>query len=190
MIDRDTRPQGESYLGSRGMELSGRRKIAASRETVYTALNDIAVLRRCIPGCRSIEKIAADKLRANVSFQVGPVRVSFDGAVTLSDLDPPNGLTITGSVSGGTAGCADGAAAVALIANGATTSLDYHVTATIGGMATLLGTTMHDRIATRLASEFLSRFEQAVAPSDRGKRFNETSARRAPVLLRAAQKPR
>jgi len=36
-----------------------------------------------------------------VTLRVGPVKASFVGMVTLSDLDPPNGYTITGEGSVG-----------------------------------------------------------------------------------------
>ena len=172
------------------MEMSGRRRIAASRETVYAALSDVAVLRRCIPGCQSIEKAGNDAVTARVRFLVGPVRVSFDGAVTLSDLDPPNGLTITGSVSGGAAGYAEGFAAVTLVADGEATSLNYMATAAIGGMVTLLGATILDRTATRLVAEFLSRFERAVTLPKEGFRRGPISTNRAPATSRPAQRLR
>ncbi|MET0295467.1 MAG: SRPBCC domain-containing protein, partial [Phenylobacterium sp.] len=39
------------------MELSGAQIIPAPRERVWAALNDPEVLRRCIPGCESLERV-------------------------------------------------------------------------------------------------------------------------------------
>jgi carbon monoxide dehydrogenase subunit G len=54
----------------------------------------------------------------DVKLKIGPIKVRFTGIVTLSDLDPPNGYTITGEDSGGVAGFAKGSAAVRLVFEG------------------------------------------------------------------------
>ena len=144
------------------MDMSGTQKIAASRETVYAALNDTEVLRQCIPGCQSIEKTSDDELKATVRLKIGPMKVSFNGKVTLSDLDPPNGYTITGEGSGGVAGHAKGAAKVALVADGEATDVNYTVKADIGGKIAQLGARLIDGTAKKLAGEFFARLEQVV----------------------------
>ena len=83
------------------MDMNGSQRIEASREVVYAALNDIEILRQCIPGCETIEKTSETEMTAKVVLKIGPVKASFSGKVTLSDLDPPNGYTITGEGSGG-----------------------------------------------------------------------------------------
>ena len=74
------------------MEMNGSQRIEASREQVYAALNDVDILRQCIPGCESIEKTSDTDMNAKVTLRVGPVKASFTGKVTLSvdlrDLDP------------------------------------------------------------------------------------------------------
>ena len=40
------------------MEMAGERRIAATPQRVWEALNDPEVLRACIPGCQSLEKEA------------------------------------------------------------------------------------------------------------------------------------
>src|SRR6476660_988612 len=96
------------------MDMSGERRIAASRETVWAALNDAEVLRQCIPGCESLEQLSATEMTARVKLQIGPVRATFNGKVRLSDLDPPSGYRISGEGSGGVAGYAKGGAGVFL----------------------------------------------------------------------------
>ena len=92
------------------MDMTGSERIAAPRERVYEALNDPEVLKAAIPGCESIEKSSDTEMTATVVTKVGPVKAKFQGAVTLSDLDPPNGYTITGEGKGGPAGFAKGGA--------------------------------------------------------------------------------
>jgi uncharacterized protein len=78
------------------MDMNGEFQIAAPRQRVWEALNDPEVLRQCIPGCEEIVKLSDVEWTAKVTAKVGPVKAKFAGKVTLSDLDPPNGYTITG----------------------------------------------------------------------------------------------
>ena len=93
------------------MEMTGEYRIKASREQVWAALNDADVLAACIPGCDELNKISDTQFEATVTSKVGPVKAKFKGAVELSDIDPPNGYTITGEGKGGPAGLCRSAAA-------------------------------------------------------------------------------
>jgi carbon monoxide dehydrogenase subunit G len=148
------------------MDMTGSQRIEASRETVWAALNDPDVLKRCIPACESIEKISDTEMSAKVTLKVGPVKASFTGRVTLSDLDPPNGYRISGEGAGGVAGFAKGGATVRLRGDGTATILDYDVKAQIGGKLAQLGGRLIDSTAKKLAAEFFEKFGEAVAPSE------------------------
>lgn len=144
------------------MDMNGSQRIEASREAVYAALNDVEVLRKCIPGCESIEKTSDTEMTAKVTLKIGPVKASFSGKVTLSDLDPPNGYTISGEGSGGMAGFAKGGAEVRLEADGAATILHYTVKAEIGGKLAQLGSRLIDGTAKKLAGDFFATFGEVV----------------------------
>ena len=144
------------------MDMSGTQRIEAPREAVYAALNDTEVLRQCIPGCQTIEKVSDNDLKATVRLKIGPMKVSFSGKVTLSDLDPPNGYTIAGEGSGGVAGHAKGSAAVKLEPDGEATMLSYTVKADIGGKIAQLGARLIDGTAKKLAGDFFAKLNQVV----------------------------
>lgn len=150
------------------MEMSGERRIAASRETVWAALNDVDMLRRCIPGCESLEKLSPTDMAAKVKLQVGPVRASYSGKVKLSDLDPPNGYRISGEGSGGVAGYAKGEAVVRLADHGDGSLMTYDVKAEIGGKLAQLGGRLIDSTAKKLADEFFEKFTAIVGGSGAG----------------------
>ena len=86
------------------MELTGQERIAAPRAQVWQALNDPEILKACIPGCESIELTSPTDMKARITLRLGPIKASFSGQVTLSNVDPPNGYTISGEGSGGSAG--------------------------------------------------------------------------------------
>mgnify|MGYP000079267482 CR=1 FL=1 len=146
------------------MDMSDQRTIAAPREVVLAALNDPEVLKASIPGCEEIEKHSDTEMAAKVTLKIGPVKASFKGQVTLSDIDPPNGYTITGEGSGGAAGHAKGSAAVRLEEDGENTILHYDVKAQVGGKIAQLGGRLIDSTAKKLAGQFFDNFSSIVAP--------------------------
>ncbi len=144
------------------MQMSGEYRIEASRDAVWAALNDPEVLKQAIPGCQEIEKASDTEFAAKVKVKLGPVSAKFTGNVTLSDLDPPNGYTISGEGKGGPAGFAKGGAKVRLEADGAATVLHYEVTAQVGGKLAQIGSRLIDATAKKMAGDFFAKFAEVV----------------------------
>ena len=144
------------------MEMSGEARIAAPRERVWAALNNPEVLRRCIPGCESLEAKSLTEFEAIVKMKVGPVSASFKGNVVISNLNPPESYTITGEGSGGIAGFAKGGSDVVLKEDGAETILTYTTTAKIGGKLAMLGSRLIDSSSKKLADQFFTRFGKVI----------------------------
>ncbi len=144
------------------MEMAGERRIAATPQRVWEALNDAEVLRVCIPGCQSLIKEADDRFSAVAEVKIGPIGARFKGAVALSELDPPNGYTISGQGSGGVAGNAKGTAKVRLSPDGAGTLLSYNVDAQVGGRMAQLGGPLIDATAKNMADKFFNKFAEVV----------------------------
>jgi uncharacterized protein len=146
------------------MQMNESQRVPASQDTVWAALNNPEILKRCIPGCQSLEMTSPTDMTATVVVKVGPVKATFSGKVTLSDLDPPNGYRIAGEGSGGVAGFAKGGASVTLEPDGDdATNLRYVVDAQIGGKLAQLGSRLIDSTAKKLAGEFFQNFAAAVA---------------------------
>jgi hypothetical protein len=147
------------------MDMTGERRIPAPRQKVWEALNDTAMLKACIPGCDSLEKIGESDLKATAALKIGPISARFAGKVTLSDIDPPNGYTISGEGQGGVAGFAKGGASVRLADDGAGTLLTYDVKAQVGGKIAQLGARLIDATAKQMSDQFFDRFTAALTPA-------------------------
>jgi uncharacterized protein len=146
------------------MQMNDSQRIPASKEKVWEALNDPAVLKQCIPGCQSLEMSSPTEMIATVVIKVGPVKATFGGKVTLSDLDPPNSYRISGEGNGGIAGFAKGGATVRLESESPDiTILRYEVDAQIGGKLAQLGGRLIDSTAKKLAGEFFASFGEVVS---------------------------
>ncbi len=136
------------------MKLSGEHHIPASRQTVWDALNDPETLQACLPGCETLEKVSDTKMNATITTKIGPVKATFQGAVTLNDLDPPNSYTLNGEGQGGPAGFASGTASIALTEADGGTLLKYEVKAKVGGKLAQIGSRLIDSVTKKLAGQF------------------------------------
>ena len=106
-----------------------------------------------------------------VKQKVGPVKATFKGHVTLSDVVEGESYTISGEGKGGVAGFAKGGAQVNLSdAEGGGTDLHYDVEAKVGGKIAQLGSRLIDSFARKMADQFFERFAGACGgPDGRGR---------------------
>lgn len=144
------------------MKMAAERDIAADPGVVWAALLDKDVLKECVPGCQEMTGSAAEGFEAVVVQKVGPVKATFKGAVTLSDLVEGESLTLSGEGKGGAAGFAKGGAKVRLEAIEAGTRLIYDVEANVGGKLAQLGSRIIDGFAKKMADQFFQRFQETV----------------------------
>jgi hypothetical protein len=121
-----------------------------------------------------------------VIAKIGPVKAGFNGKVTLSDLDPPAGYTISGEGQGGAAGFAKGGAKVRLepVDDGTATVLHYAADAQIGGKLAQLGSRLVEGTARKLADEFFAAFAAQAAAAASAPALEE-----APVAAELAPQP-
>ena len=147
------------------MEMSGSRQIAAPQARVWGSLNDAEVLKRCIPGCETLEKSDDTHMKGVVALKLGPMALRFNGDVQLENLNPPNSYRLTGSGKAGPAGFASGFADVKLQANDGGTLLTYSVQSNVGGKIAQMGARLIDATAAQLAGQFFDKFAAEVAPA-------------------------
>lgn len=143
------------------------------REAVWAALLNADVLRRCVPGCQSLEQTAPNEYAAKVALVIGPVKASFDTALKLTDLDAPTSYSLTGSGQGGPVGFGEGRANVVLTdEDGDGTVLSYTAGFQVGGRLAQLGSRLVLGTTRKLVDEFFDnlvtdldgRAERVVAP--------------------------
>jgi hypothetical protein len=148
------------------MQQSGEYRIGAPRGDVWRALNDPAVLARCIDGCLAMNRITEDAFEATVKAKVGPVSATFKADLKLTDLDPPSAYTLNANVKGGAAGFGKGVARVTLTEDGPATVLRYQVEGNVGGKLAQVGQRLIDGAARKMADDFFGAFGQVVAPGE------------------------
>jgi carbon monoxide dehydrogenase subunit G len=150
------------------MEMQGQVEIAAPRARVWAALNDPDMLARCIEGVESLTRVADpatgnDRLEGKMNAKVGPVRASFTGHVTLTNVVEPESYVLVGEGKGGVAGFAKGEAAVTLAEMSPNhTQLSYRVTSSVGGKLAQLGARLIEGTAKGYADSFFGRLKTEI----------------------------
>ena len=145
------------------MELTDEIIIPAPRDAVYKALNDVDVLKTCIPGCEELDREGENELVAKVTLKVGPVKARFGGRVTLDSSKAPDAFSLAGEGDGGVAGFAKGGADVELIEDGDQTILRYTAKAETVGKIAQLGGRLILSTAKKLSKQFFGTFEKVMS---------------------------
>ncbi len=143
------------------MELTDRYTLPVDRQTVWNALNDPVVLKSCIAGCESFDRVSDTEFACAVTASVGPVKARFKAKVTLLEIDAPNTYTLNFDGQGGPAGFGRGTARVTLTdtADGGTT-LAYTANAQVGGKLAQVGSRLIDAAAKKMAGDFFGKFAE------------------------------
>jgi len=145
------------------MEMTGEQLIQASQADTWAALNDPEMLKACVPGCESIERVSDTEYVVQMTARVGPVSAKFKGKLNLSNMNPPHSYSIAFEGQGGVAGFAKGGADVSLAPEGQATKLAYKVKANVGGKLAQIGSRLVDAAANKVANDFFNAFNEKVA---------------------------
>ena len=119
---------------------------------------DTDVLRRCVPGCESLEETAPHEYAGKIALVIGPVKASFDTVLKLTDLDAPSSYKLIGSGKGGAVGFGEGYAAVKLSEEEEATVLSYTAGLQVGGRLAQLSSRLVLGTTRKLVDEFFESF--------------------------------
>ncbi len=135
------------------LDIGGEEKFDATVETLWAALNDPAVLTKCIPGCKEMSPTGQDQFKLLLELKVASVGGSFEGAIALTDKDPPAQCRLT--VSGeGSLGHGNGTATFSLSADGGQVLMRYVGEGEIGGLVAGVGQRILKGVAKHLIGQF------------------------------------
>lgn len=147
------------------MEMNGKQHIPVPQDAVWRALNDPEMLKSCIPGCETVDRISDEEYAVTLVAAVGPVKAKFKGKMLLKDLNPPHSYRLAFEGQGGVAGFGKGEAQVILVPEGAATVMSYSAKAQVGGKLAQVGSRLIDGAAKKIADEFFTSFNERLAPA-------------------------
>ncbi len=140
------------------MKIQGEQILSVPRGDVWHALNDPAILKRCLPSCDAFEADGENRYRVALQASVGPVRARFLGKLQLSEIVLPSSYVLNFEGSGGVAGFGKGTAQVSLEDVPGGTRLKYSTQAQVGGRLAQVSARLIDGVTNRMADDFFSRF--------------------------------
>src|SRR5712692_2734775 len=140
------------------MKIDGTHEINAPRERVYALLTDPEVLRRCIPGCESLEKTEENTYAATLKAGVGVVKGTFKGNVKLEDMRAPEHYRLVVDGKGGP-GFVKGSGDFDLEEKDGATLIKYAGEMQVGGTIAGVGQRMIQGAAKMMASRFFTALE-------------------------------
>ncbi len=140
------------------MKIDGTHEINAPRERVYALLTDPEVLRRCIPGCESLEKTEENTYAATLKAGVGVVKGTFKGNVKLEEMRLPEHYRIVVDGKGGP-GFVKGTGDFDLEDKDGATLIKYAGEMQVGGTIAGIGQRMIQGAAKMMASRFFVALE-------------------------------
>ncbi|MBX8824291.1 carbon monoxide dehydrogenase subunit G [Ochrobactrum sp. SFR4] len=150
------------------MDLTGEERIHAPRQAVWDAMNDVDVLKPCIPGCETLERLSETDIQAAILVNLSLIKIRFHGLLILSNLNPPFSYTISGEGQGSIAGFAAGSADVELIEESPdVTILRYTINGDAGGKIAQLGTKLLGNTARKIADRFFANIGEAATQNVR-----------------------
>jgi len=144
------------------MKIEGAQIIEASRDRIFSALVDPAILQKCIPGCEQMEKTGENQYKAKLTAGVGPVKGVFTATVSLQDIVAPEHyrLVVEGK---GQPGFVKGSGELNLKTVGDATEIQYTGDVNVGGLIASVGQRMIQATANMLAARFFKSLEAETA---------------------------
>jgi carbon monoxide dehydrogenase subunit G len=135
------------------VKVTGSATLNASRDDVWKALNDPAVLVRTIPGCTQLEEVGPDSYRMTITAGVASIKGTYQGDVSLTDQQQPGSFMLRAS-GAGAPGTVSADVKVSLAETDGVTRLEYDADAVVGGMIGGVGQRVLSGVAKKTAGEF------------------------------------
>ncbi len=64
--------------------------VSAPREVVWNFLMDVPRVAECVSGVRNVQRIDGDRYKGDMGVNVGPIRLTLEGNITLEQQDKEN----------------------------------------------------------------------------------------------------
>ena len=161
-------PAASARPGERKLTGEGSASVDAPRERIWAMLLDPEALMAIVPGAHGVEKLSDTRFHADVTLGVGPVKGRYRAEITLSDLEAPAAVTLTGSTDGAL-GFGRGTGRVTLVADAPDrTTVSYRYEAEISGKIASIGGRLLDGAARVVIGQFFAALAEQAGGRRRG----------------------
>jgi carbon monoxide dehydrogenase subunit G len=144
------------------MNLTGEYIFNGNRGQVWKALNNPEVLRKCTPGCQSMQVVEEDIFEMVLKIGIAAISGTYKAKMQLCNKVEPEtyAMLVSGS---GPIGTMNIVGDIALEDNAGSTKINYTFEVTIGGVMTGLGMRALSPIAKVLMKQFFNAINEEVS---------------------------
>ena len=137
------------------MEIIASYSFAASRDRVWTMMLDPGAIASCIPGCEQLEPDGENRYKARITLGIAAIVGTYEGTVVISDKVARESYKL--SVEGqGKPGFVKGDAAISLVEDGGTTTVNVIGTVHTGGAIARMGQRLIGAAAKMMQDKFFA----------------------------------
>ncbi len=140
------------------MKIEGSHAIKAPRDLLYQLMIAPEILRRCVPGCQSLEAAGDGYYKITLKAGVGSIKGIFTGWIKLEEMREPEHYKMIVDAKG-VAGFLKGEGLIDLTEEGEETLVNYAGDTGIGGTIAGVGQRMVHSTAKMLAGQFFTAIE-------------------------------
>jgi len=145
------------------MKIEGSHTIKAPRELLYLLMIDPQILRRCVPGCQSLEAAGDGFYKMTLKAGVGSIKGVFTGSIKLEEMREPEHYKMIVDAKG-PAGFLKGEGLINLTEQVDETLVNYTGETSVGGTIAGVGQRMVQSTTKMMAGQFFAAIEaEAVA---------------------------
>lgn len=145
------------------MDITGSYSFNAARDRVWNLMLDPAAIASCIPGCEQLEPDGENRYRARITLGISAIVGTYEGTVVISDRIEQDSYRL--SVEGqGKPGFVKGDAAISLVSDGATTTVNVSGTVQSGGAIARLGQRLLGSAAKMMQDRFFACMQSKLNP--------------------------
>jgi len=137
------------------MKIEGSHTIKAPRELLYQLMIDPEILRRCVPGCQTLEDAGDGSYNMTLKAGVGSIKGIFTGSIKLEDMREPERYKMIVDAKG-SAGFLKGEGLIDLSEQGEETLVNYTGVTSVGGTIAGVGQRMVQSTAKMMAGQFFA----------------------------------
>jgi carbon monoxide dehydrogenase subunit G len=136
------------------LKITGSYTIDAPRDQVWSALNDMEVLARIVPGCERLVQTSENEYEGTVKIGIQSIKGSYSGKIRLEDIQPPHHYKLVASGRSSN-GVVDGSGSVDLAEQDGKTVLTYGGDAQIGGTLASVGQRLIEGASKQMINQSL-----------------------------------
>ncbi|MFH1351182.1 MAG: carbon monoxide dehydrogenase subunit G [Pseudomonadota bacterium] len=144
------------------MRIEGKTSFPVDRDSLFRAFFDQDILKKSIPGCKTLEEVGDGIHKVTMAISVGPVKGEYQGVVDVSDNVFPERIRLVGE-GDGKQGFAKGDGILVFSADGTSTQISYSGDVEVGGIIVSVGQRVLKGVAKFLIGQFLKRINKNIS---------------------------